>query len=542
MGHHTVTLTVGELSCTYDFEVIESPVASLSADPVTMYEDIDAETYYHHPGASPYVDYTYKYYPCYGTTATAVLKDGTVVRCENSTLTLDGKGYYIEQYDDQERDSEWGVGHHTAHLIVMGVVADYDVEILENPVERFEFEDVTLREGFDGYPAWDYSSDEGYFHYYYEPVCTAYMKDGSVIRSQDRELTVCGREFFIWPKDDQNAPGWEAGEHTFHDTYGVCRVEGKATVVPADIESVVITDADRPLVTVNYNDGSSDEYVMRDFEVYGQYKDGYYGILHTDSLTFEISANCATYRGAFCEYDRDVSLNFGDYTSNTLETFRWMKTEYMRKMLPTYVKAMYLKDGFRGGAAADFPVDGAVSLAVNLLSVDSVNGEYVYESGVGRFNKYKTEDVAASLDYLYGEGTVDLAAYSRYGEEYTYVPEIDQKWYGGDNTAAVIPTGSAVYYTPENEYMDPDAESVYLFNRMDALFDKDGRLTGIYFRTCDVDGDGRITMKDVLKLRAAIAGTEAFTAGQTLRADVDGNGVVNLKDLLLLRKIVAGAA
>ncbi len=56
----------------------------------------------------------------------------------------------------------------------------------------------------------------------------------------------------------------------------------------------------------------------------------------------------------------------------------------------------------------------------------------------------------------------------------------------------------------------------------------------------DVDGDGAVTLKDVLMLRQAIAGTADLTEDQLAAADVNGDGAVNLKDVLALRRIVAG--
>ena len=58
----------------------------------------------------------------------------------------------------------------------------------------------------------------------------------------------------------------------------------------------------------------------------------------------------------------------------------------------------------------------------------------------------------------------------------------------------------------------------------------------------DVNGDGSVDMKDVLKLRKVIAGSETLTKELEALADVDGDGNVNMKDVLLLRKILAGAA
>ena len=58
----------------------------------------------------------------------------------------------------------------------------------------------------------------------------------------------------------------------------------------------------------------------------------------------------------------------------------------------------------------------------------------------------------------------------------------------------------------------------------------------------DVDGDGAVTMKDVLKLRKIIAGAETVAPEFEKYADADGDGAITMKDVLMLRKILAGAA
>ena len=57
----------------------------------------------------------------------------------------------------------------------------------------------------------------------------------------------------------------------------------------------------------------------------------------------------------------------------------------------------------------------------------------------------------------------------------------------------------------------------------------------------DVDGDGVISMKDVLALRKVLAGAAELPEGYEANADVNGDGAVNMKDVLTLRKILAGS-
>ena len=68
---------------------------------------------------------------------------------------------------------------------------------------------------------------------------------------------------------------------------------------------------------------------------------------------------------------------------------------------------------------------------------------------------------------------------------------------------------------------------------------KDSPQTGL---VGDVDGDGNVSMKDVLLLRKALAGATVLNTAESKRADVDGDGNVTMKDVLMLRKILAGTA
>ena len=58
----------------------------------------------------------------------------------------------------------------------------------------------------------------------------------------------------------------------------------------------------------------------------------------------------------------------------------------------------------------------------------------------------------------------------------------------------------------------------------------------------DVNGDGLVTLKDVLILRKVVAGVATLPDVYADNADVNRDGVVTLKDILLLRKVVAGVA
>lgn len=56
----------------------------------------------------------------------------------------------------------------------------------------------------------------------------------------------------------------------------------------------------------------------------------------------------------------------------------------------------------------------------------------------------------------------------------------------------------------------------------------------------DVNGDGDVTVKDVLLMRRYIAGLGDLTAEAIFRGDVNGDGDITTKDVLTVRRIIAG--
>ena len=56
----------------------------------------------------------------------------------------------------------------------------------------------------------------------------------------------------------------------------------------------------------------------------------------------------------------------------------------------------------------------------------------------------------------------------------------------------------------------------------------------------DMDGDGEVTMKDVLVMRRYIAGPLELSDEQISRGDFDGDEDITMKDVLRARRIIAG--
>ena len=57
----------------------------------------------------------------------------------------------------------------------------------------------------------------------------------------------------------------------------------------------------------------------------------------------------------------------------------------------------------------------------------------------------------------------------------------------------------------------------------------------------DADGDGIVSMKDLLLVRKTLAGTDGIDEAYFANADVNGDGKINMKDVLLLRHMTSAA-
>lgn len=56
----------------------------------------------------------------------------------------------------------------------------------------------------------------------------------------------------------------------------------------------------------------------------------------------------------------------------------------------------------------------------------------------------------------------------------------------------------------------------------------------------DVNGDGKVTVMDLLKVRKAILGSSSLSKEEEARADVNGNGRIDIVDLLRIQKTILG--
>ncbi|MBQ2939321.1 MAG: leucine-rich repeat protein [Clostridia bacterium] len=253
-----------EYSDTYTATVIESPVASIVVDDITLIENIHGseETYWNEETQS---DCSYFYYHAHPLQYTVTMKDGTTFVYNQDDFIYNGEGFGHTWSCDQGSNDPWGVGTHTATINVLGFEQDYTVNIIENPVLSVEARDRTVYRGRDswGTTDWDEETESWveYTRYSDETTVIITMKDGTVIDTDTDTANYNGLDIDISFATDQSAKTpWDVGEHTATVTVWGVQDEYTVTVEDSPIASVEIPDITTTVQTGGWMDWShSDE-------------------------------------------------------------------------------------------------------------------------------------------------------------------------------------------------------------------------------------------------------------------------------------------
>lgn len=212
----------------------------------------------------------------------------------------DKTGYYPEIIDNQDYNNQLSVGKNTGSVSFMGTKADFEFEIMENPIESISvISEKPLYQNIDGQTVYDYNPetddyDLEYFCYsisnYSNVYITVYYKDGSSISGtadEIIEMTGYVPDFY----GDQNYNNqWDIGIHTMTASFMGVNTEFEVEIAESNIESISATlikpliekadgytafdidsatgefinkyfhysvSPDNVYITVNYKDGSS---------------------------------------------------------------------------------------------------------------------------------------------------------------------------------------------------------------------------------------------------------------------------------------------
>ncbi len=241
---------------TYDVEIVESPVESITFDSLQIIENTNGYyttgSIYDESTGNWYESPEYYYYHFSPQNLVITLKDGSVFN--GSRIEWNGKEYYISYNINQSYENRWLVGNtYEIECSLLGYNFAYDVEIIDTPIAFITYENVVKIEhnggGYSRDQYWDFEKQEyvfspEYFRYHdYSPrnlVIT--MKDGRVFNGSEIEWN--GRFYNV---DTFAAQSYE-NQWTVGNTYEV-----RASILGFDFYYTV-TIEETPIASITYDD------------------------------------------------------------------------------------------------------------------------------------------------------------------------------------------------------------------------------------------------------------------------------------------------
>ncbi|MBR0302762.1 MAG: dockerin type I repeat-containing protein, partial [Clostridia bacterium] len=540
IGHHTATYTVLGKSCEFDIEIKAYPVevTKLEIEDVTIVDGIDSwiDSEYNQATGDWDLHWTrYEYRPLIKVT----LKDGSVEE-GSGAFFFDDQPYWVEFDDGQGYGHEWSAGPHCVTARFMGAECTFTVTVTECPIKDVEFDPIYLRYNTDGYFVGE--GDDRFFYYEYFPEFTVYLADGTPVRSEAGNVEVDGRNYGVRSDDDQDKEHWDVGENPLRLTVAGITKNVVAIVGSSDIESVEISGLWDLTVTINYNEdagGGSETFRVIGFDAKTETSSSYGGVLRTDKGDFAATLNFDEPVDGVMNIDRGVSISLGEFTSNTLDVNYWGKTAYlegMASLMFSCYKALY--DAFDGISADDYDPDEAAGFAYGLFVEDSVGLLKVVGDKI--CIELPAATVKRAVEYAFGIKDFDVSELSMYDPQTPDTVLLDYNDFMAgleiDHDARLTDDGWECVVTGE----------VLGDNVITITLDGNGAMSVAIsegeeeFLPGDVDGDGVLTMKDVLKIRKNIAGLEELSDEEIKRADIDGDTQLTMKDVLKIRRTIAG--
>lgn len=265
VGDYPITFRLGPATMNYTISIVENPVQSVSAVGFKRLEgDTDTRDRYWDEEKQEDIFEDWEAYGTWPESIRVVTKAGTFegdpndVRRElaealgktEDEINREGFG---DENDDQSPTNPWGVGVHHQRFSVCGIYADYDMEIVANPVKSVSVEDKTVFQG-DTYTESGYWGPEGEWiekewqrYDTWPSKITVEMNGGDTIEGEpnqvyDQVREIIGFGFNFGDRNDGQDPDhpWGLGDHEVQFVFAGRWTTYNVEMVDDPIESVTV--------------------------------------------------------------------------------------------------------------------------------------------------------------------------------------------------------------------------------------------------------------------------------------------------------------
>ena len=272
LGTNIATGSVLGYEYTVEIEVIDTPIASIEVDPVTVIEGVDGdwtyEEYWDEELGQWYEGEWFRYYVW--PTATVTMKDGTVYYNVDGLTWGEDRHYFGI---DQSLVNQLQLGTNTCTGSILGYDFTVEVTVAETPVASVSAEKLTFIQYDDADVCYDWIWDEEteedtrltYYYYYLEPESlTVTLKDGTVHHCPEYDMPSCywfGSDYTLKIRTEQNYENWlDVGTHTIEATFMGVDFTYEVEIVPYEKQGgydyveteagIIITDCFDSAVTL----------------------------------------------------------------------------------------------------------------------------------------------------------------------------------------------------------------------------------------------------------------------------------------------------
>ncbi len=252
VGSHTVNCTWIGYDFTITVNIIECPIESVTAEPVSFY-DGDFNASFSTFVNGEYVTYYYYYYK-FKCNFTVNFKDGGTSTFKEDKFTYAGVVYGVSFSDDQSANNVWTVGDHQVQCSLLGVDIPLTVRILPSPIESVTVGRYTIIK--DTYCNTDYYFDEQghaiqftkYEDVYRYAPMTVTLSDGTVFEGCLNEgVPFEGRWLSVRIKENQIPPEgiWGVGVNEVQ-----CTLCGYDFTLEVEIIETPVDHVDAPDIVI----------------------------------------------------------------------------------------------------------------------------------------------------------------------------------------------------------------------------------------------------------------------------------------------------